>query len=993
MGFSEKKEFSFGGEQPDVPPIDSSQEVPEKTARRKSAFMEHFDRILEYQQELTQARRDVFDLDRTSKAKGASVALQILAGSSVAFAGPALRGSIDPYIGASASFFGTQVASHGVMEWLHHGKKESKEKIDRMRKKERLPLRKTVDDEDGDQREVSERSLRSDMLQLQCDVLERTRKEMIDHSRSYKKYKEDFFPSGNEEHYEKYLERRLAYMDRIISAQEQLLDSMVDAHILSSLHEKERNKQTLGFATAAALLEGGHAVHQLAQGSIGHTVDKIVGLFSSLIQGKVADSTSSRAWSSLMPTFVAIASGLGLHVYWEKEGKGGKREVQRLFHLINDEIESLKKSRLKTALRIERAHHKREKGADGGMSHVPSLDDQLSQLAETTHADSLLRSLDAVLGRHFQRQQSEGDIQTQTPIVATAEETVPWTVTLEDLFAEPQYPKSEEHPQTPPPTVDATPSRSSATARHLGEASPAVKPLDRRTLVELTALPSIDRKIVHDIFMLVQRDAFVSEAQFTGDPAMVVAALESVAKDPSVTEEHLEDVVEYLAQMDTAVWANESILDFRNGHLRTILDNKSKVEEALARRERDAVTRVLEGSPHAMRSYIVSHYRLSGGDVLGGEGMLEQEEFEKILRLWVMDDKTKERHRSAVRRFFNSCEMEFQQLPTRLPGKEQKEYIVRAGLKILQENLSSAPFALVQGAPDRELRLSDLQPVVAAYIRDRDTSRIPGIGMPSRLLLESFVASTGDDIAEIRYDHKNEDKDRGLRNISTPAIIGSYLSSTAEGTRKGWLRTSHEDPKGQEKAKVLSLVEPLISKEATIETFDAFFFDQKTGREHIEVWRIPGVPGHGEIFFVMRGIERVTAAKIAGLPRIVARVREVQQPGMARPFTMTLSSIDRYNQLKFLQRAGFIDGEFPSHTGAIEEGGRSLAKVHTQVFPWLMWFSLRTNQELCRIYHSLYPDAFNRLKRITGEPIVRDALTKDFNTFYKYLSRKRSNIG
>jgi len=386
-----------------------------------------------------------------------------------------------------------------------------------------------------------------------------------------------------------------------------------------------------------------------------------------------------------------------------------------------------------------------------------------------------------------------------------------------------------------------------------------------------------------------------------------------------------------------------------------------------------------------MRAFLLTRYHICA--IEAGEE-IDEAVFEDRIRMWMQGDRVRERDRAPLRRFLEFCEKELQQLPT-LYARSEKEVIVQRGLGILREHIADAPFSPARNMQYREERLSALEPIVAAYVTERDQNRIPGIGMKERLAYEStFVPS--DDIHAVSFDHRREEKDVGLRSISTAAVIGSYISSAAEGSRRNWLKTHTEDPELREEKEALQVSDGLVSRDATIETFDEFFFDPQTAKERIEVWRIPGIAGYGPLFFVMKGIKYVSAAKIAGMPRIVARVREVRQPTPALPLEIVISDLARYTQLRKLKDAGFIDGDFTDRFDIGEKSSYS-AKIKRQVFPWSIWFSQQKVQSLCSIYNALYPQAFDQLYSVRNEPIIKDALVKDFPTFYNYLSRRRSH--
>ncbi|MDP2629909.1 MAG: hypothetical protein Q8P56_00715 [Candidatus Uhrbacteria bacterium] len=959
--FGKNKDTTLAETKIDEP---SEEKIPEALQQRKIRIAEHLDNIQRYQEGLDSLQ--ILDLPFKKKGliEGGFTASQILLGLVAVPSGLVLREKIDPQFGAVVSYQGAQMMSRGLLKLAQYLRPVSKREVER-----RQTTKKKKRQAEGMEL-VSEASMREKM----SEIVEATLQRRVAHRR-YEKARKlarqegliSEVPTAQER--EEHLRKTISYLDELLHGQAAVVGR--DMPLPKGLIEFSK--------TIKDYYQGLLIPHKEQRDAFA-----ILGATGVLLGAELKFGTHT----SLQETVAALTSGILHHFIEFVERRGKKRNVQQYIEDIDKEIGALKQRRLETVMKLQRLE---ERGIGKEQKKVAEKESPDQEVQDREDAplsiEDVLRQWQEMV-RGIVASAPQGGM-AQEEVTATAVPLSTKTMVQGALagFLGVTIPIASSPHHELPPQEEEEVTQPAVTVQQRQE--PAVKPLDRRTLVELTALPSIDRKIVHDIVMLIKQDpSVIPESVFTGDAQVVIAKFESIANDPSVTAEELEDVVNYLEQMDTTLRANQSILEFRSGHLRIILENKSKIEEALERRERETAAHALKMMPSTMRSFLLLRYRIS--DVGAGEE-IDQDIFERRLRAWMQSDRIRERDRNPLRRFFELCERELQQLPT-LYGRSEKELIVRRSLSILREHVSDAPFSPARNMQFREERLTALEPIVAAYVTERDQNKIPGIGMKERLMYESsFIPS--DDIYAISFDHKKEEKDMGLRNISTAAIIGSYISSAAEGSRRNWLRSHAEDPELREDQEVMDLSSRLVSQDATLETtYDEFFFDTKSGRERIEVWRIPGVAGHGPMFFVMKGIKYVTAAKIAGLPRIVARVREVRQPNQAMPLEIVVSDINRYAQLRKLKDAGFIEGDFADRLD-IHETSSYAAKIRKQVFPWSIWFSERNIQTLCSIYNALYPQAFDHLYTVRNEPIVRDALLKDFPTFYSYIAKKRSNAG
>lgn len=899
-----------------------------------------------------------FHFDKENTHKGVSAALLMLGGIPAVGTGAFLRGAPHTYVtGSVLGFLGAQCTSRGALELLDYFWGVPRRAVE---KQSQAISHKTLSGEDdAAPARISERSLRIALIKEQARAL--------DHDTQLRKNRKDFlrkkeqFPEVESTLKFWHQENLHAILDDIISAQTTLLTSMKAYRDLMRYQDERVQWKPLGFGVAEDVLMGVlKGDHQF--------VKKVQDFFSAPSMNNLGRVFDAESVGGQLATLVSFWMGLVVEMNAFRSKAKDVDTIDEVLDDLGQELKHLDGIRARVERRLPTLA--KQAGIQGVYEEQESHDYEQwrttfhqviagARTVQSQHSTETLSffrqpsgSLEIFLGLTSARHPASED----TGGTHTEEEGAEGTV------EQPELPRSKE----------------SVVARS------GVKPLDRTTLVERTPIDSIDRKLVHDFYAIVGKEVTVHEESFTGDPEIVTAVLDSLAKDPTVSVQQLDEILDYMERLGATLKANQSILDFRKGHIRTILEHKEEIEAGLERRERVRVTRVLKDlSPDAMRNFLFSQYGIAEAD---RHGELSQHDFEMVLRTWMRKDGITERDRAPLRRFLELCEKELNQLPTNVPWKQPKESIVGRALRILNEHISDVPFSSEQEAQNHEDRCRDLEPIVATYFEERDASKIPGIGMVARLTFESKFISP-DDIYEIGYDRRREQKDRGLRNISTGAIIGSYIGFEAEGVRKGWVKTRQEDPAGEEEGEVMNRARPLMAQDATVETFDAFFFDAKSGRENIEVMRIPGIEKQGDLFFVMRGIKHVAAAKIAGLPRIAARVHEVRQGTPTQPLEIVTSNLDRYTRMRQMRDKGLIEGEFLD-SFSIGEGQSSYsAIIRRQVFPWLIWFSVQNIPDICSAYQSLYPSAFENLRTLKGDPLVANTFLH-YQPFVTWLMRR-----
>lgn len=938
-----RKIFPSWGEEKAPPSRESEEEVFERTARRKSTFMKHLDRISTYQGELTQAKKDVFLLDEGSMSKGASVALQILAGTGVALSSPLLRGFVDPVVGAAASFFGTQVATHGYMEWRDYIREEPREKVKRMRRREKLPQERQGDESIGQLEDVSERSLREDMVQLQLHTLEGVRSEIISHSKRYSAYRAEYFPEGNDENKQKYLEQRVVYMDRIIVAQEQLLSTMGDAYILSSLHEKERNKKTLGLAAAAALLEGTHSAHQITQGTIVHAIDKIAGLFSSLVQGKTADLVSESAWKSLLPTFVAMASGFGLQVRLESQDRGRKREIQRLFHLIAEEIEGLKKARLKTALRICQLMSKRgglaaeapapedeSAGSNPPLGAEPFLSPAVTGLTEKEKADTekILEQWRAEVRRIVDN--APHDMVSPQTIAATASPSTALERGALTGFLAVTLPRqrpgvSSGGPETPSPL----PAGKHHEGMKIPEQQysvfrpPVVLPPSPNQLLREIEKQTIQQRVFGDIARIIRGDAsYTVPAQ--EQEMHVETLLLSFARSGTASSEALEGVLLYIDDLNEnlrTISPKETIKVFFGADFFEKLSQSKKIlEEALWESEqKEARIIVRDEMPSGVfRTYILRRY---GMGLLEANEEITREHFGYILHAWRDSKEIPKINKDSLIRFLVACRDTLTDAFARSNELSEKESLrekrrdIRAALGIIH----IVPEQRMHNPKEDERGfLRDLQSLCDDFTEQQGrapealSERIEALKSDRSYIFPS-IQNPGEkdpfttDVGVItlsdfksKQDPTNLMTECGTMQVDPRFILGSFTA------RPSWIID-------EEQARIEKGAREFIGS-PTVGTFRRWFVDSQTQQPTVELVKISHRNEKNEehsVYLVRRGHEYVAMAKLVGAP-IVANVITQRQPNTYYPIHAQIPNLHmtRYIDLKVLQGVGLISAEF-----------------------------------------------------------------------------------
>lgn len=898
-----------------------------------------------------------FRFDKENTHKGVSAALLMLGGIPAVGTGAFLRGAPHTYVtGSVLGFLGAQCTSRGALELLDYFWGVPRRAVEKQ--KEAISHKPRSNEEGTASERISERSLRIALIKEQARAL--------DHDTQLRKNRKDYlrkkeqFPEVESTLKFWHQENLHAILDDIIRAQTSLLTSMKTYRDLMRYQDERVQWKPLGFGVAEDVLMGVlKGDHQF--------VKKVQDFFSAPSMNNLRPVFDAESVGGQLATLVSFWMGLVVEMNAFRSKAKDVDTIDEVLDDLTQELKHLDGIRARVERRLPMLA--KQAGIQGIYEEQESHDYEqwrttfnqvIAGASKVRGQPSIgappavipLGSLEVFLGLQSARHPASED----------TDDTQKEGEGVEGTVEQPELPRAKE----------------GAVARSV------VKPLDRTTLVERTPIDSIDRKLVHDFYAIVGKEVTVHEESFTGDPEIVTAVLDSLAKDPAVSVQQLDEILDYMERLGATLKANQSILDFRKGHIRTILDHKEEIEAGLERRERVRVTRVLKDlSPDAMRNFLFSQYGIAEVD---RHGELSQHDFEMVLRTWMRKDGITERDRAPLRRFLELCEKELNQLPTHVPWKQPKESIVGRALRILNEHISDVPFSADQKVQNREERCRDLESIVATYFEERDASKIPGIGMVARLTFESKFISP-DDIYGIGYDRKREQKDRGLRNISTSAIIGSYIGSEAEGVRKGWVKTRQEDPAGEEEGEVMNRARPLMTQDATVETFDAFFFDAKSGRENIELMRIPGIEKHGDLFFVMRGIKHVAAAKIAGLPRIAARVHEVRQGTPTQPLEIVTSNLDRYTRMRQMRDKGLIEGEFLDRFSIGEGQSSYSAIIRRQVFPWLIWFSVQNIPDICSAYQSLYPSAFENLRTLKGDPLVANTFLH-YQPFVTWLMRR-----
>ncbi|MEK7122793.1 MAG: hypothetical protein AAB855_02955 [Patescibacteria group bacterium] len=924
----------------------SEGEHPERT-RKKHRVTQHLENIYQAQRRLETLERPPLPFSEQRLTAGGLAALRMLSGAALAPAGFFLR-NIEPHFGSIVAYQGVQLFMKGATHALNRKAPETRGRVEeRIGKKKR---RKGA----AAQEPLSEGALEGKIREVSALTKER-QKEFRDYRRAYSATrKAGIIPEeSRDQARENYLRGYIGYLDQLIDGQQGAL---------------EEEGEQRGLTELAHSLESYHRgiveTHHERADVIG------TGLASAVLLGGQHALHGSPMTSE---TIAALASGI-IPLVGASVQRKGKREARVSYvETINREIDELKKHRLAATLKLARLEEKRlqhkeeEKKTEGDETG----DIQLSPEEQNEIDDIMAAYRNAV-----QKLIAPTPSDQQTIGVPSYARTVisPLERDALDGFLGVVIP-------TEIPSISSAPEHPSR----------RISPPPFEQIESAHLRREVDKQIIVDVAEIAGRKLHVS-SEDTGW-LQPMSALDAIREDHDIPDHALDEIVRYLSELNDRLTAHQSVRDFQAFHLADIISARRDIEDELYRRERAHHRELMMyGKPEALRVAILRRSNIATIREDSTNAMT-QDIFEEQLRTWVQRKSTRDHDRASLRTFLGALEETLRAITGSMPTKDAKQHIIKRSYDILDEFLPevSMPDPEQVGIWNRRL-----EEVTASLKRiQADHSYQPAQRVPERLQIEAFVPS--DVMREVTFASADL-RDEKIKAVDTKAIVGSYVD------REAWVV--------RDRSRIAELSEPLIN-DPTPEALQSFFMSevQRGGRTHLEetiqLLRIPGPKG--PLYFTYRGIQHVAAAKVTGLPRVIARVYELRPRDLAGNLFVYTTNKDRYTEWIRLKEAGLIDGDLLTREDLDRFTGieKIEAKVRHQTVPWLVWFNLepkavapmRSIREVSQLYSALYSPGkgstetgpFDKLKDAHGAKIDKDLLLSDVELFRRMARRSRAS--
>ncbi len=786
------------------------------------------------------------------------------------------------------------------------------------------------------------------------EIVKKTRERADDfreYRKAYRKMKESgvISPAAKKEAYENYLRGYIGYLDRLLEGQSEVIEGETAPKGLHALSKALKDYYQ-------GLVMPNQEVGDVT--GVGAATTVLLGS-----QAQIGHSLSTTETIITLATGVLAAAGDMIERTRMKSG------IQSFIETIDREVEGLKDLRVEKALKLERIIARRlereEQARRDTTSHARE-DQSASQMPESVTIPQQTNSIAAFLDELHEEvgriiHGVPEDMRTLFPI---SEEPVPLPIGSEP-------PERIERSITPPTFEE---------------------------MERLHLRREVDRQIIIDIMEIAGRKLEISSKD-VGWLDAGETVRNTVIEDPQqeMTDAALDEIVRYLNELDDRLTAHQSVRDFQHFHLAALIQLRTEIQGRLYVRERAKYRElILYSSASAFRCAILqrSHILIISTDHTED---ISQEQLEDAIRQWMRKKSTREHDRDSLRRFLATCQETLDAIPPHMRGRDDKEKIVRRAGDVLDEFLPEVSMPDPEQVTAWKRRIDEIAALFNRVQATEGYDRKQRV--PELLAGEDFVPS--DVLREVTF-AKGDLTDLKIKSVDTKAVIGSYVD------REAWIV--------QDRAKIAELAAPLIGT-PTPEEFQKFFIsevvrgEQTHLEEHIQLLRIPGPKG--PIYFAYKGIQHIAAARVAGLPRIIARVYELRPRDLVGSKIVHTKYRDRYEDWLRLKEAGMIDGDFvtaydlkdrfawfrPEGSPREETLMPIEAKIRFQSVPWLVWFNLKPNYgmplrsilEISRIYEKLYAvpkgstetGPFDKLKRVDGSKLNPLTLTSDphFHTF------------
>ncbi|MEK7648409.1 MAG: hypothetical protein AAB400_00640 [Patescibacteria group bacterium] len=971
--------MGFSGESHGAQKQNEVLRVPEKTLQRQQRLSDYVRRIEQAQQDFYRKQgiprgreKNILEtwmnIDTRIVAKGVNAALLALTGATAATWSFFKRGEYGYWghsLAAAGIFFGLQLFGRKGMESIQYFIK--------------IPSQKK-----------SLHSLRGIMLQQQLASTETYSKI----SAGVREYQEEKYRIRQKAHpdvngspdrelqYEQlsFLRKRIHYIDELSKQHEELFSTMKEYHDLARLCEKKRAWAPLGFASAAALLAGVHASSELDMHALKSTGEKITHLFSTLFQQKGAHGSALdfKTSASLAPTLMALLMGWYLKVAEAKSEQEGAKDVRATLERIEEEIRGVQAYRARMVLKLSRL--RKQLGLE--------ITDEIEQVLEDEHQENgespygrWQKQFEDLIGTQFTEARREKGRQ----LPAVSESSLQFIPSLNQLLA-----VSMGESDRVPPSEDTTPSvaeQPPVRAPSSGNAMRAIKPLQPEQIVH-SRKQTVIKQVIVDVLHIAGKE-FDAHAQESLEQmpiqdvlrTVLPGTLQSLANDPSLSEETLDEIVRYFEELDENMTKSIAAFIFPReediASLRDVqsimhnVDRGKKFQQAHEERQIALIRNVLMGSADAMRQFFLERYHCIDR---GGTQEMTPAFFDESLRIWM---RTSDRHdRMSLRKLLDICDREITSLA--ISEKQEKMDCIHRAIRILDsldaENpfINTASFSHTDRLSLTALRRRALTPLADGFREMCSNPKFNKEILIQDILLGEWSAKD--------FDKKNQDRktryisgesffeaswkeypspimDYGLKKVESQYIIGSLVRH-----RDSWI------PEAQ-KNDVIRLIRT-VTDSPTPEAFDKLFFDQD-GAEHIELLKFSG-PMKRPIFFIQKGIECVAAAKVLGIP-VIARVHEMRMPTFIDPIHPSTLSGDRHGTWNMLTNGKLLETDITSDFN-IKNGEPTIVTIKQCVLSWLPWFSLTAIAQMCQQYEALYPGILDNLKTLDRRPIMKNAL-------------------
>lgn len=919
----------------------------ETLTRRKHRITRHLENIYKEQQRLEALQAAAFQFRDTQKYEGGFAAIQMLIGA-IAVPGGILFRKVEPLIGSIIAYQGAHMFMKGVMTVVHRVWPESRGSVETRITGQRKTRKGAAAKEP-----TSEASLQEKIRELSYATRERQQK-FREFRRGYATTKKIIPEQSRDETRENYIREYIAYLDALIDGQQEALE---------------------GEADPKGLVELAKSLKEYHLGIVGHHQERADVIGTLFATGTLLGAQQHLHGSPLTSeTVTALASGIVTLAGTMLDRRGTKESALSHIESIDREIEELKRHRLETTLRLGRLARKRERTRGEGGSEPSSA-----------------------RARTFQE---EEEIQKIMNAYRLAVQEIVHRAPVASVIGIGQTPQGSASIGTPSGAALGGLERG-ALAGFLGvvipEETPTLSPAPERSFRRISPPPfaqiesthlrrEVDKQIILDVAEIAGRKLQVS----SGDTGWLqpLSTIEAIKEDADVPDHALDEIVRYLGELNDRLTAHQSVRDFQAFHLADIIHARKDIQDELYRRERTRHRElIMYGKPEALRAVIL---RRSNIATIQEEyaNVISQDVFEEQLRAWVQRKSTRDHDRASLRAFLGALEETLRAIAS-MPTKETKQHIIKRSYDILDEFLPEVAM------PDPEqvgIWSRRLEEVAASLKRiQSDPLYQPVQRVPERLQIEAFVPS--DAMREVTFASADL-RDEKIKAVDTKAIVGSYVD------REAWVV--------RDRSRIAELSEPLIN-DPTPAAIQSFFMSEvgRSGRIHLEetiqLLRIPGPKG--PLYFTYRGVQHVAAAKVAGLPRIIARVYELRPRDLAGNLYVYTTNKDRYREWIRLKEAGLIDGDLLLRDDLEKFTGveKIEAKMRHQTVPWLIWFNLHPNaaapmrsiREVSQLYSGLYSPGkgstetgpFDKLKDARGAKVDPNLLLSDVD-FYRFMTKR-----